>query len=101
MSNQGRADAWNRDGSMNLASNPAPVGGEIALLLTGLGAVGPSAVSATVGGKTAQVTLARPWQDSAGIYEVNLILPQLAPGDYPLQLTAGGVASNTAVVSVQ
>jgi len=37
----------------------------------------------------------------AGLYQVNLVVPQLARGDYPLQVTAGGAAANTAIVSVQ
>jgi uncharacterized protein (TIGR03437 family) len=32
---------------------------------------------------------------------VNLVVPQLAAGDYPVQISAGGVLSNTATISVQ
>jgi uncharacterized protein (TIGR03437 family) len=35
------------------------------------------------------------------LYQVNVVVPQLAAGDYAVQITVGGVASNTATVSVQ
>jgi uncharacterized protein (TIGR03437 family) len=110
MLDQGRAAAVNPDGSINGATLPAPAGTEIATFLTGLGAVTMGAdgllhttapVSATVGGQSAQVVFAGLSPGSPGLYQVNLIVPQLAHGDYPLQITVGGVAGNTAVVSVQ
>jgi uncharacterized protein (TIGR03437 family) len=36
-----------------------------------------------------------------GLYQVNLMVPQLTPGDYLLQISAGGVPSNSATVSVR
>jgi len=39
--------------------------------------------------------------DYAGLDQVNLVVPQLAAGDYPVQISAGGVLSNTATISVQ
>jgi uncharacterized protein (TIGR03437 family) len=37
----------------------------------------------------------------AGLYQVNLIVPDLVPGDYPLQVSAANVPSNTAVISIR
>jgi adhesin/invasin len=58
-------------------------------------------VTATVGGQPATVLFAGLAPGYAGLYQVNLVVPQLAPGDYPLQISAGGVASNTATISVR
>jgi adhesin/invasin len=58
-------------------------------------------VTATVGGQPATVLFAGLAPGYAGLYQVNLVVPQLVPGDYPLQISAGGVASNTAIVSVR
>jgi uncharacterized protein (TIGR03437 family) len=110
MTDQGRAAALNPDGSPNAANLGAPVGSEIAIFLTGLGAVTTAAdglshvaaqVSASMGGRSAEVVYAGISPGSPGLYQVNVIVPQLAGGDYPVQITAGGVAANTAVVSVQ
>jgi uncharacterized protein (TIGR03437 family) len=32
---------------------------------------------------------------------VNVIVPNLAPGNYPVQISAGSTASNTATVTVR
>jgi uncharacterized protein (TIGR03437 family) len=37
---------------------------------------------------------------SIGLAQVNIEIPQLHPGDYPLVVTVGGVASNAAVICV-
>ena len=37
----------------------------------------------------------------AGLYQVNILVPQLPPGDHPLQVFAGGVPSNIAPVSIR
>jgi len=37
----------------------------------------------------------------AGLYQVNVVVAQLPTGDYPLQISAAGVASNLATVSVR
>jgi uncharacterized protein (TIGR03437 family) len=116
MLDQGRAAVLNEDGSLNATTHGAPTGRQIAVALTGLGPVSPAVatgaaaagqervtgmVSATIGGRPAQVVFAGLAAGYAGLYQVNLIVPQLARGDYPLQITAGGTAANTAIVSVQ
>jgi uncharacterized protein (TIGR03437 family) len=97
--------------------NPVAAGGAVALFVTGLGAVTPSvdagaaaplnslsyantAITATVGGQTAQVLFAGLAPGFAGLYQVNVVVPQLAPGNYPVQIAAGGVASNSATITV-
>jgi len=114
---QGQAAALNQDYSVNGAANPAAAGSAIAVYATGLGAVNPpvatgaqasgttlsrvtATVTATVGGQAATVLFAGLAPGYAGLYQVNLVVPQLSPGSYPVVITAGGVASNPANVSV-
>ena len=116
MLDQGRAAVLNEGGSVNSATEPARSGSRIAVYLTGLGrsqssgcdrrsATGFSRVtgnvSATIGGQNATVEFAGLAPGYMGLYQVNLVVPQLARGDYPLSVTVGGAASNTAIVSVQ
>jgi uncharacterized protein (TIGR03437 family) len=114
----GRAAVVNQDGTVNSLANPAPSGTIVSAYLTGLGAVdnpvatgAPAAsdplsrvtsdVGATVGGLPATVTFAGLAPGFAGLYQVNLTVPQLPPGDYPLQISAAGVASNSANLAVR
>jgi adhesin/invasin len=110
MLEQGRAAVLNADSGVNSTTLPAAAGSQIAVYLTGLGAVSLSAdglsrvastVTATIGGQNAPVAFAGLAPGYMGLYQVNLIVPQLARGDYPLSVTTGGAASNTAIVSVQ
>ncbi|HUI55969.1 MAG TPA: hypothetical protein VLY04_13430 [Bryobacteraceae bacterium] len=115
---QDHAAALNQDSSVNSYSQPAAVGSVIAAFLTGLGAVDnpvPAAtpasanplsrvlatVTASLGGQPAAVQFAGLAPDWAGLYQVNLVVPHLAPGDYPLQIFVAGSASNAATVSVR
>jgi uncharacterized protein (TIGR03437 family) len=115
---QGRAAVVNQDGSVNGPDRTAAPGSPLAVYATGLGLVNPPVstgaaasavtlsrvtvvVTATVGGQPATVLFAGLAPGYAGLYQVNLMVPQLAPGDYPLQISAGGVASNRATVSVR
>ena len=110
MLEQGRAAVLNQDASVNATTQPAAAASEIAVYLTGLGAVSQSpdglsrvtsAVSATIGGRNAAVAFAGLAPGYSGLYQVNVIVPQLGRGDYPISVTVGGAASNTAIVSVQ
>jgi uncharacterized protein (TIGR03437 family) len=113
----GRAAALNRDGSRNTPSQPASVGSSISVYATGLGAVdnpvptgtpgrasplshATSTVTATIGGTPATVLFAGLAPDFVGLYQVNIRIPELATGDYPLVVSVGGIASNPATVSV-
>jgi uncharacterized protein (TIGR03437 family) len=117
MLSSGSAAVVNQDGVVNGPSQPAPVGSVIAAYLTGMGAVSPAVgtgiaapaiplstvtgdVTATIGGLSASVQFAGLAPGFAGLYQVNVQVPQLASGSYPLQISEGGVASNAAPVNV-
>jgi uncharacterized protein (TIGR03437 family) len=110
----GRVMAGNPDGSINGPLQPAASGSEITLYLTGIGPVpglttGAAApnlqltnsIGVIVGDNGAQVVAAGPAAGFAGLYQVNLILPQLPPGDYPVQVIVDRVKSNTGVISLR
>jgi uncharacterized protein (TIGR03437 family) len=114
----GQAAALNQDGSANSSSNPAAVGSVIAVFMTGLGAVdhavatGASAsanplsrvtgtVSATIGGQSASVSFAGLAPGFAGLYQVNVRVPQVPAGNQPVQVSVNGVAGNSGFVSVR
>lgn len=113
-----RAAALNQDYSVNSAAQPAAAGSVIAVFVTGLGATMPASgggvaapagvlstaaasVSATIGGQAAPVSFAGLAPRFAGLDQVNIVVPQLAAGDYPIQIAANGVVSNTATISVR
>ncbi len=114
----GRAAAINPDGSVNGSSQGAPSGTFVSIYMTGLGrvdhpvetgAAAPSSplshvnatLSAVIGGRQAQVLFAGLAPGFAGLYQVNLAIPDLAAGDYPVQISANGVASNTATITIR
>jgi uncharacterized protein (TIGR03437 family) len=113
-----RAAAANPDGTLNSPGNPARAGSFISAFLTGLGAADPPVpngvaaqvnplsfareqVGATIGGQAAEVIFAELTPGFVGLFQVNVRIPQLAPGDYPLTVAAGGVSSNPGLVSVR
>lgn len=114
---QGAAAVINQDGSINSQAQPAAAGSVIAAYVTGLGTVNPSVgtglaapvsplstaastVTATLGGTPAPVRFAGLAPGFAGLYQVNVQVPQLPSGEYSLQISADGVTSNAATVSV-
>jgi uncharacterized protein (TIGR03437 family) len=114
----GRAAAINQDGTINGPSQPASVGSVLQVYATGLGAVDHpvatgdatpllpfsrtlATVDASLGGQSAEVQFAGLAPGFAGLYQVNVVVPQLAPGDYALEIIAGGVTSNAATVSIR
>ena len=115
MGEQGRALVENADGSINSSAQPAAAGTEIVAYLTGLGAVNPAvatgaapsislvteSVAARIGNKDATIVFAGLAPGYAGLYQLNLIVPELPPGDYPLRVSAANVPSNTAVISIR
>lgn len=114
---QGQSAALNQDYSLNSAARPAPAGSVIVVYVTGLGPVEnpvatglaatahplsrvTSPVTATIDGRPAQLMFAGLAPGFAGLYQVNIVVPQIPPGDHPLQLIAGNAASNIATISV-
>ena len=106
------------DLSIDSPDNPSKVGSVIVVYATGQGAVSvllasgagaPSAeplartslaTTCTIGGKDAAVQFAGLTPGLVGLLQVNVVVPPLAKGDYPLVLTIGGVASPAATLSV-
>ena len=114
----GQAAAVNQDGTVNGPSQPAAANSVVAAYVTGLGAVnnpiatGAAAtaepvsstvnpVTASIGGQPAQVLFAGLAPAFAGLYQVNLSVPELPPGSYPLQISVAGIASNTAALTIR
>jgi uncharacterized protein (TIGR03437 family) len=102
---------------MNAPANPAPAGSLIAVYLTGQGAVEPSVatgatapgnpiaraaypVTATVGGQPAGVVFAGLSPGSVGLFQVNLRLPLIGSGSYPLEIAVNGITSNTQTLQI-
>jgi adhesin/invasin len=114
-----RAAALNGDLSAHSAATPIPAGGYVILFITGEGSVtptvpdgAPAAVSplsvidapaqVTIGGKSAQVTYQGLAPGYAGLAQINAIVPSgLTPGDQPVFVTVGGVASNSGLITVK
>jgi uncharacterized protein (TIGR03437 family) len=72
---------------------PAPVS-PLSLLPAG-------SVTATIGGIPAAVQFAGLAPGFAGLYQVNIVVPSMPAGQYPLQISGGGVTSNAAPVNIQ
>jgi uncharacterized protein (TIGR03437 family) len=111
--------AENADFSLNTPSNAAAAGSTIIAYLTGSGPVNPtpadgapspsnplaqatSTVTATIGTATAQVSFVGLTPGTVGLLQANIVIPAgLTPGAYPLTVTIGGQASNTASINVK
>jgi uncharacterized protein (TIGR03437 family) len=119
-SGNNHAAVINSDGvTLNSEAAPAHVGDEVTVYFVGGGAVnasGPlvsgqasppgasslsSPYSVTVGGIAAAVHYIGLSPGSVGLYQVDLIIPQVAPGDQALSIVINNVASNTPVITVQ
>jgi uncharacterized protein (TIGR03437 family) len=114
---QGWAAVVNQNGAVNSASQPASGGSVIAAYVTGLGAVSPAIgdgqeapdsplsrvtnqVTAMIGSIPAQVQFAGLAPGFAGLYQVNILVPSLAAGQYALTIAAAGTVSNIATIAV-
>ena len=82
-------------GSVN-ASGPWVTGGASP---SGISPV-TSSYSITVGGQQARSFYLGLAPGFVGLYQANLQVPQLAPGNYPLQVTVNGVQSNGPTISI-
>jgi uncharacterized protein (TIGR03437 family) len=115
---QKRAVMQNADFTVNAVDNPAAVDSYVVAYLTGSGqldnpvASGTAAkanpisrprgpVTATVGDSQAEVAFGGLTPDFVGLMQVNLKVPNLAPGTYPLVITVNGEKSNAAMVTVK
>jgi uncharacterized protein (TIGR03437 family) len=113
-SGSGQAAAVNQDGSLNGPGSGAPAGSVLSLYGTGEGQTSPggingrvantilpaplAAVSVKIGNVDAPVQYAgAASQATAGLLQLNVTVPALAPGAYPVVLTIGGVSSVSGV----
>ena len=94
-----RVLALNQDGSLNTEANPAASGSIATIFLTGGGPM--KAAAASIGGLPAELTYAGPAPQTVGVQQMNMRVPALPPGDYPLQVSSGGVSSNSGLISVK
>ena len=113
---ENRGAIQNQDFSLHTAQNPAKAGQVLIVYMTGLGekdTLVPSGeespqalvravadVTATIGGMDAPVGFAGLTPGFVGLEQVNLTIPDLPPGEYPLVITAGGAASNMVLVNI-
>ncbi len=105
------------DFSLNLPNNPVEPGSFVIVYGTGLGAVTnpvPAGeltpqdplsevvepVTTTIGGMEATVVFAGLAPNFAGLMQVNIEVPQLPLGEHEIVLTADGIQSNAALVSI-
>ncbi len=113
----GRAVVQNEDYSVNTADNPAAVGSYVVAYITGGGTVDHSpgtgraasaatlarfaaSVKATIGGVDAPVSFAGLTPGFAGLGQVNIEVPDLAPGTYALVVTAEDIPANSGDISI-
>ena len=116
----GQGAVLNQDNSVNDAANPAPTGSVVQIFATGGGVTSPSAVEggiapatplhvltqpvlADIGGLNASVLFAgAPPGLVFGVVQVNAEVPAAAAAGsaVPLELTIGGVASQTVTIAV-
>jgi uncharacterized protein (TIGR03437 family) len=112
-----RAIAQNQDNSLNASDKPAKVGSTIIVYVTGGGALdhtvatgagAPSnplarvvqPITATIGGQPATVSFAGLTPGFVGLVQVNLVVPALASGSYPVVLKANAFTSNAPLITV-
>lgn len=107
----------NQDGAINGNDQPASPGSIITAYLTGQGrldlpiptgdaapehtlvsALAPT--SATIGNQNAEILFAGMAPGMVGVFQVNLTVPPLSPGGYPLVVAIGASSSNSAMITV-
>lgn len=107
----------NRDNTLNAPGNGANPGSVVVAYLIGsgpldipiaTGAVAPLSplsreklpATASVGGANATLQFAGMTPGFAGLWQINFVMPQLAPGDYALAISIGGAVSNRPLLAV-
>jgi uncharacterized protein (TIGR03437 family) len=113
-----RAVVQNDDYTVNNSDNPAKANSYVIAYMTGAGRVDNpvatgsaagsdplsrprAAVSATIGSQSAEIVFAGLAPGFVGLTQVNLRIPNLAPGEHPLVVTVDGERSNAAMVTVK
>ncbi len=112
-----RAVVQNADGTVNGPTNPAKVGTSVVLYLIGSGPVDnpvptgrptpdsplareTQATTVQLGTTRATVLFAGLTPRFQGLMQINFTVPDLAAGDYPLQVTIGAATSNKPLFAV-
>lgn len=107
----------NPDGTINGNDPPASPGSTITVYLTGqgrldlpipTGAPAPehtlvsalATTSATIGNQNAEILFAGMAPGMIGVFQVNLRVPPLSAGDYPVVVAIGASTSNSAMITV-
>jgi uncharacterized protein (TIGR03437 family) len=98
MSSATRAFALDQDSSVNTDANPAAAGSIVTVFVTGHAQMADP--EAFVDGFPAVLAYAGPTPGTVGVGQMNLYLPALPPGDYPVEVSVGGVDSNYGLISV-
>ncbi len=113
-----RAVVQNDDYSVNDASNGAAAGSYVVAYMTGSGALDNpvetgkpagaeplsrprGSVSATINNQPAEIAFAGLTPGFIGLMQMNLKMPALSPGSYPLVVTINGEKSNAAMVTIK
>jgi uncharacterized protein (TIGR03437 family) len=111
------AATMNQDGSTNGPDHPAAPGTYLSAFLTGMGPsdppmatgvpapAGPLAramlpVTAFIGTQSVHIQFAGLAPGLVGIFQVNIMVPALPPGSYPLGIMAGGAATGVTAVQI-
>jgi uncharacterized protein (TIGR03437 family) len=114
---ENRALVQNQDGTINGTGYPATPGSVVTAYFTGQGTLdlpiptgnatpqspligATNRISATVGGREAEVTFAAMAPGLVAVFQVNLRIPTLPPGDHPLAVGVGQAISNTPLITI-
>jgi uncharacterized protein (TIGR03437 family) len=95
----GQSLALNQDGSLNSSEHPAARGSIVSLFLTGEG-LSPEFVQAEIAGLAGEVAYAGPAPGLAGVFQMNVKIPEAMPGPgrHALRVVINGAASQDGVV---
>jgi uncharacterized protein (TIGR03437 family) len=113
----GRGAVQNQDFSLNLPGSPTVPGSFITVYVAGLGRMNPAQrtgvaapagelvravgnVTARIGGRDATVQFAGLTPGFLALEQVNVQAPDLPPGEYELEISVDGVASNRVTISI-
>jgi uncharacterized protein (TIGR03437 family) len=118
MNAQHQAAALDASSRLIGPANPASAGSAVSIYCTGLGPVNvpqtdgvpaplgqliytDSAPVVMIGGETAQVLFSGLAPGSAGLYQIDVVIPNVPAGTQPLVVTLSNAASNTTTLAVQ